>query len=283
MPLGDDNIDNISEKQLKCGIWFMDHRTVLKKALIIFLILINVWFWGYTFYGLFDYFIVSYNREKQAETQLVQGGINWVAINRANSPQPLAIGSPRITADRQATDFVIQIQNSNDDWLAVFHYSMILGEEIKTGEDFILPGTTKYLFNTFRQGRGAPNFAVNDVKWQRITTRQIEGDLVAFLSDRLNFSFDDIRNVPSAQNMPGWIEFQVINKSAYSFWQGRFIILLWRGDNLVGIDSVIMDRLQAGETRQASVSLLNHSSVFSKIEIVPDINVLDAGVFMPPS
>jgi hypothetical protein len=270
-----------SERQLKWAIWFVTHRAELKRGLILFLVLLNLFFWGYSLFGFLDYFVFSFQKERSLERQLVRGGFNWPAIQEINKPLPLEWSSPELIVSAKATDFVVQIRNPNSQWLAKFKYAMSLGDETKTGESFVLPGSNKYLFNSFKGAKGVPSFSIVSLNWQRILSKDVAGDYLTFFSSRLDLAFENIKVSSATRDLPGRLSFEIVNKGAYSFWQTRFIILLFRGDKLLGIESVSLDKFKAGERRRVEINLFDRSGGITKVEIIPDINILDFDNYMP--
>lgn len=273
---------DLNEKQLKWGIWFLEHKATVKKAVGIILIVLNIGLWGYSFYGLADYLAFHFGQEKILAQAIIRGGLNWPALNEAVKPAPLEWSEPFLISERRATDFFIQIQNANRDWLARFSFLMSVGDETSRGEDFVLPGQKKYLFKSFRDRRGAPSFTILDIKWERIDVRQTEGGWDAFYQERLNFSFDKIKFLPASQGLPERVEFEVWNKSAFGFWQPKFLVLLWRGEKIVSASNLLLEKFKSGEKREASLSLIDSVGAVSKVEIVPDVNILDSSVYMLP-
>jgi len=272
---------DLTERQLKLGIWFAERRTFFKGLATGVLVFLNIIFWGYSLFGFLSYIIFAANQRPLIEKQLIQGGINWSTWHEANKPLPVEWSVPEILNGRGGTDFIVEMRNANPSWLVRFEYTMELGEQTISKTDFLLPASKKYVVSVFRDGRGTPNFSLSKMRWQKITTQITEGDYNAFLSDRLNFVFENIEFVPGGSDLPSRIKFTVRNNGAFNFWQARFIVLLWRGDRVIGVTSVTADRLQSQEKRDIDVVWFDRVGAPSRIEIIPDMDIFDESVYMP--
>ena len=71
----------------------------------------------------------------------------------------------------------------------------------------------------------------------------------------------------------------ILNKTPYSFWEPKFIVLLTQRSGLVGVAQVALADLKTGEKRTESFNLFQELSDATQIEVVPDINILDPAVF----
>lgn len=273
--------NQISEKQLKFGLWLAGRLKFFKYGLVLLLTVLSLLFWGYALYGFFDYLVFSAPKEKLLETGILQEAIDWPGIFAAEKPAPLEWSPPEVISGRNRSDTVLEIRNINSQWLARFSYLIGIGGQTEVVDDFVLPGGRKHIHKTFFDGKGSPVFSILNVNWQRIASYDAPPDYVDFSAERLDFIFENIKVFPG-NGEPARIDFEAWNRSAYSFWEPRFNILFWRGEKLIGITSVTLPYFKSGERRHVSLVLFDRLGAVSKVDIAPDINILDNSVFMPP-
>lgn len=275
--------ENLIDQEIKWGMWLAKYKPIFKAGLIVALVALSLVFWTYSLYGFLDYVLFSSRAEKSLEASLINQPIDWARIQETRKPVDLFWDTPQILPSRTGTDLLVQIQNSNTDWLAYFDYSLTAGDKTQTGSDFVLPGTVKYLFTSFKDERSGVNFSVDNVRWQRVDARQVAGDYAKFFGERLNFVFGEAKYAPPTQYLPGRVAFSVWNKGAFSFWQAKFLILVRRGQEVVSANTVTLEQLRAGDKKDVEMNWFDKLGAFSTIEIVPDINIFDPDVFMPPA
>src|SRR3989339_42102 len=181
------NDQSIEDKQLQAAIWFVRHRILLWKALILALVLINAGFWGFVIFrvGLDLYYMPE---RKRMDIDLTRSDGSLYAYTVAHQPQAIIVSSVDSLAIGEATDVVARLTNPNIDWYAQFSYRVGVGETIEIARDgFLLPGEERLFFKTFRDKLGAPIFEVAEVRWRRINKHEVN-DFAAFRGERLNFA-----------------------------------------------------------------------------------------------
>lgn len=280
MPNGE---NHLTEKQIRFGLWWAKYKFLFRKALVAVLIAVCVLLWGKVFFELSMYAFAVAGGEAGTQRALAQGGIDWPKVLSVGRPVALEWTSPQALAGSRGSDVVVQVQNANPEWLARFHFRAAMGDQSFDGEDFILPGDTKYVFGSFALGRGAPSFSISDVRWQRVDRREAQGDRDGFIASRLDFIFEKTSFLPSAGGLPARVSFEAVNRSAFGFWEPRFVVLLWRGSSLAGIQRVVIDRFASGERRVVEFNLSDQSAAVSRVEVISDVNVFDPASYMPPT
>lgn len=282
VPTMPNGANHLTEKQIRFGLWWAKYKGFLKTMLVAALVVVNVLLWGRVVYTLFDYGVLSAGREQALERSLARGGLDWPNLLIGSRPLALEWSPPAVLASSRGSDLVSQVENRNPGWLARFHFRASLGDQAAEADDFLLPGNVKYVFASFPSARGAPSFNITDVRWERITPRDAEGDIAAFTASRANFVIEKAAFIPPAEGLPARVGFEAVNQGAYSFWEPRFIVLLWRGSTLAGIQRAVIDQFKAGERRLAEINLIDRLTAISRVEVIPDVNVLDTAAYMPP-
>ena len=183
-----------------------------------------------------------------------------------------------------SADFVTEVVNPNTEWtVESFDYYFEFGADktnVKT--DFILPDQTKYVLSLNFQTSRTVNIAdlkIENVKWRKVPNYK---DLAAKFNQ---FDFQNITVLSSKKSglsekgAVANIRFDILNKTPSSFWEPRFIILMYQRKALVGVSRVVLNDLKTGEKRTESFNLFQDLSDSVQVEIVPDINILDPNVF----
>jgi hypothetical protein len=76
--------------------------------------------------------------------------------------------------------------------------------------------------------------------------------------------------------------FNVKNDTAFGYWRVSFFVILWSGSSIVGANSVTISDLRPGETREVAVSWFNEIHGVTRVEVVPEVNIFDDRVYIPP-
>ena len=75
------------------------------------------------------------------------------------------------------------------------------------------------------------------------------------------------------------MRFDVINKSAYNFWQPRFVVFVLKRDKVIAVTQTILDSINSGEQKTESLNIFQAIPRGVDLKIVPDINILNPDVF----
>jgi hypothetical protein len=278
---------NISEKQLHLGYWFVTHKLEIKKWFTFALMLLGAALWLFTIGMLVKLYLVDYTRDRATDRALAVSLVNPNAIAAA-APRPLVV-NPVVTlvGNKGAIDATVTVTNPNDDfWVSWTGRFDGLSATSTSRQEFILPGETKQLLELGVEGgrrSGTARYVAGDPVWHRVDKHVIP-DYKAYLAERFAF---DVANVEysSATSADGAsvisrVTFDATNRSAYSYWTVKFLIDLYRGTSLAAVNSVELDQFETGETRQVEVVWVQDLAAISKVDVVSQVNVLDAKSFM---
>jgi len=83
-------IDELSNKQLKLGYWYITHRDRLKKTGIILLGLAVVVIWTVVLFGLVKY-VISLSRDSGLVAEIVATRVDYESFFARNKPQDLTV------------------------------------------------------------------------------------------------------------------------------------------------------------------------------------------------
>lgn len=286
MPLDSNNSENLTEKELKFGYWFVTHRLLLRKIFAGFLIGICVALYGFSLYHAVDYFFVRGVGERAAFREFTTG-IDYTELHEAYKPLDLKLGAPFVFGGaRDRYDLVASIENRNSTWWATFKYRFVgTGFESPSVSGFVLPGDDKQLTLLATPAGSRPRglqIELSDVTWMRIDKHEIP-DIASYLAARTNLEISDVLYAPATtrdRGAPSIAKFTVNNTTAFSFWRINFIVFLLRGATIQAVNVVSADALRSGEVRTLEVSWFESLPPTDRIEVKPSVNVFDQSVYM---
>lgn len=274
----------LGERQLTAALWFVNHKHVLRRILIIALGVIIAAFWGYVIFAVArDIFQIPARRA--IEQELLRSGTSLAGYVKAAAPQEIGLAGVETLLSGEISDVIVRLQNPNLVWHARFRYTIGVGAGQAVARDgFLLPGEKRIFFNSFRGARGTPDFRIENVSWFRMDSHQTS-DAEAFKEEHLGFEVQNAAFVPAQAGERGATDrasFTITNKTAYGFFEPKFLVFLYRGERLVGVQNTILDQFKSGETRNIEVSWFERIGAVSRVEVIPEIDIFDPEVYMRP-
>ncbi len=271
---------DISLKKLSFGLWYLRHRRLFYSLAIGTLVVLAIAGWIYGFYGLGRYFIFDRSQDRQSLLEIAQNGVNLLA-GRTN--QPLSISEVKVFGNNPS-DLLAEIYNPNSRTAVYFKYSFTAnGQPIVQREGFVLPGQRKYLVATGQQvpAGSAVQLAISQTFWQKLNARQIP-DWPAFLSshDQLAISDRQIGFAGSGGQAVTQVKFRLDNKTAYGYWSVPVLMLVYQGDNLVGVNELVLSKVKSGESRVVNFSWPGLSGA-DRLEVVTMVDYLNTSNYLP--
>lgn len=277
--------EEVSGLGLKLSYWYVTHKPRLKQGLIIFLAALCLALYGFAVYRL-AVILINERDYQNSVRSLPQDLINYSYFREANRPKPLEIASFDITGGQdQRYDYVVKVRNPNLNYIAspvlfqLVSDSTVLAE--KSG--FIYPNEEKY-FAFFGQAAAAGAGAavrIAQVGWRRYM------DFSDFANPRLRFSTSEVV-FKSAQESGirgelsvSTLNFKIANKSAYGYWHVGVYMILYNGSTVVGANYILLDQFESGEVRPVEMKWYESLSGVSRVEIVPEVDILDAAAYLP--
>lgn len=287
----DTDIEGVSLKKLSIGLWWLKNRKNLRNLVIALLILISVGAWGYTLYGFGNYLFFGLAEDDKLARELVQTKGVGNAFLQARAPQGLAISPAGILENDGRYDLYALIKNNNPRHLGTFDYCFTsAGQDLFCAKDFILPGDKKYLLALGKELAARPAgtaLIIKSITWDRIDPHQI-GDWDLFRKERLKIEVKNTAFTPAAATelsekvSLNTLSFSVANGSAYSYWEAPFNIVLSSGGRVVGVNRYTVKDFVSYDDRSIRITWVGDLSGVNDINITPDINIMDAKVYMEP-
>lgn len=275
--------DNVSEKDLKTGYWYVTHRVLLRKIFVLFLVAVAGGLILYGAMGLINYYIVDGAERAAIEANLAKSQLNEKMLAEINTPLQLqVIGTTVLKTGDNSYDFVTEIANPNQQWtVSAFDYSFVLADDEKTNvkTDFILPEQDKFVLYLNYQSEKSitdANILIENIQWEKVANYATAAEKF------LQFEFADAVALATSESGEAGLSgfrFDIINRSAYNFWEPRFTVVLMKQGSLVGAFSVSLDKINAGEKVSVNRNVFQDIPRNVEVQIFPDVNILDPAVF----
>lgn len=226
----------------------------------------------------------------QEKRQVATIGNNIVTQNNISASRS-AIGiesiTPKIfTLGEGKYDFYTKVTNPNTDWYAEFEYYFETNNgntEVKKG--FLLPGDVRLVssFNqTFATRPSNPVFVVQGLNWKRVDRHKIP-DIASWMLDHETFEISNAVYGFDAQVDGTNIarsSFDITNNTPFAYWEAVFAVSLTRGGTVVGVNQVILQGFESGETRHIDVNWFTGAPTSGEVTVEPQINYFDEAVYM---
>ncbi|MFA6306217.1 MAG: hypothetical protein WCV70_00390 [Patescibacteria group bacterium] len=282
--------EGITTKQLEIGLWYVEHKKQLRMALIGFLILVSAVSWVYTIYGFANYIARGMSEDDILLKQMVQ--VNSVGHDyiKQVGAKDLILGPVEIirSSDKKY-DLYTRLKNDNPKWWVEFdYYFTAAGRQTEKNKGYILPDEVKYLaalaedFPYYPEGA---QLVVENISWQRINQHEI-ADWDAYRTSHLNITSTDLKFIPayasplSEKLGLNQLSFKAINQTAYNYWSVGFVILLYAGDRITGINHYIINDFMSEQERYVEISWPGDLGRADRAEIIPEINIMADNIYI---
>lgn len=282
---GLNSVGGVSESELRWSEWWVNHRDQVHRIGIGFFVAVDVALLGFGVWGFTDWLAIGGLKEEQAIRQMTSanyGRFGGVGL------QEVQIGAPfTLPGGAGKIDILAPIENPNGYfWAEVDYHFIVGGVEQQSLTTFVLPGQVKYLIHL-----GAPSDSGASVElkvdrrlWHRAGTFGADS-LQSLFETRLDIRAENPVFTPSdplATTQVSSAKFTLANHTAFGYYDVNLLVLLYRGDSVVGVNTLSVARLQAGEKRPMELFWYQILPQVTRVEVVPDINIYDEGVYRSP-
>ncbi len=283
-----DPTGEFDNRQLTRGLWFAKHREQLRKALIITAIIWCVLSVGGSVVLWIKY--VSYDLwiDNAALIRQTQEFTNFTEVQEQYRALPLQFAPSQVfQSNSNRYDFVTPVKNDNERFLArVFYHYEYAGGETPAQTILLLPSSEAVLIALGQEtGSGFPSQArlvIDDIRWKRINPHVI-ADIEQYTKDHLMIPMSDFVFQPEqiAQGLfHSEVSFTITNNTAYSYWEMPIQVVLFRGQNMVGVLYTLLPEFLSGEQRRIELFTPAPLSSVDSIELHPIINIFDPSVYI---
>lgn len=274
-----------TEKELRWSQWWVDHREQVKKTGIGLFVAADMLLVAFGFWGFTDWLAFGGLREEQMIRQMTSSEYGRFA---SRALEEIQVGAPIVLSGGVGKiDILAPVENRNERYWAEIEYRYLVGgTELPVRKTFVLPGQTKYLSEL-----GAPSgsgtsveFRIEKRVWHRVDL-QGAANAAAFAEARLNIRAENPSYVPSdplATAPSSSARFTLVNGSAFGYYDVNLLVLLYRGDTVVGANQAKVETLAAGEKKSMEIFWYQLLPQVTKVEVVPDINIYDPYAYRSP-
>jgi hypothetical protein len=286
------DVEGVSLNKLEAGLWWTKNRKNLKSFLVFVLLAVSLVGWGYTFYGFGNYLFFGMNQDEQTIKALVRSETVGKDYLDQNAAKKLSYSSVGVVANEGKYDLYALVKNINSDHWGEFSYCFIAGSGEKTcGNDFILPGESKYILSLAKEFSKLPSsvsfLPSNDV-WHRID-RHVIPNWRAYRSERLDISIKNQVFTPASSNelsekvALNALSFSIANDGAFGYHTLPLTIVLFSGSRVASVNRYVVTDFPSYDQREIKIIWPGSIGSVNNISIVPDINIADQGVFEKPN
>jgi len=282
--------EGLSTKKLNLGLWYVEHKRDFRLIFMGLLIAFSAITWAYSIYGLAYYIVRGMEEDEILIKTLVQANVIGHDYIEQISAQDLRYYQVNIFNSSQGKyDLAARVDNPNQRWWAEIDYYFSEGSsQTESAKTFILPDESKYLMALAQDFKARPvnvRLVVKNVSWRRVNRHEI-ADWQDYKDNYLNIIVENIKFTPADKSNfsekinLNQVDFNVINKTAYNYWQVDFPILLYSGDNLLGVNRYTLSELMSGENRIVEVRWPGNLGRINKVDIAPELNILEKDIYI---
>jgi len=278
----------ITLSKMNIGLWIVANRRRFFWGFIIFLIVLSAIFYGYTLYNYVDYLFFGGQKERAAIEELTKTPSISESQRIQSQAKPIENSAAQFFISSGRYDFLVKLNNPNDKFFVNFDYCFTdAGKDIACSKSFLLPTENRYLasFNNELTGLAQLGFRIYNLKWDRINLHTYP-DWANFYATHINFSSSDV-DFKTAQESGlseklsfNTLDFKISNNSAYNFWDAPFLIVMFNGQTPAAINHYSVNNFLSGEVRPVKITWTDTVTSVERLEIFPEINILDDTVFM---
>lgn len=125
-----------------------------------------------------------------------------------------------------------------------------------------------------------PRIEFQNIQWRRLSEKQKNLKIDKLKIKKSDFLLENIRFVRKTEIFSSKLQFEVINKTNYNFWQVNFLVIFYQGQKIVGANFVSVSQFLSGEKRSQEIFWTEPLPTVTKVYIEPEVNLLDPEAFM---
>jgi len=284
----EDVTGEFTSSELKWGEWYVRHKILLRKIVIGVLTAWCVVTLGYGLGYFTYYFSYGYFQDQIMASQQVLELSSLKNTRELFQAEDVQISNVEIynSISDELYDFVARASNPNERWIAIVSYKFVFsGGETESAQTVLLPGSQRSIvYFGFESDRypASPKLIIENVSWKSVSAHAIN-DVSEFIADRSDFLVENFQftRASRSQGIPNhMIEFDMLNNTAYNYWEPTFYIELIKGNRTVGIIYFVASEFKSQEERHVDLRSYIKNLEVSNIKVWPVINVFDNSQYM---
>lgn len=279
--------EGLSTKQLNVGLWYKQKTKLFFLIIVWTLVIVASVLWSYSLYFLGDYLFVGLKQERQNLGALTES-INVVHYNFDNN---FALGKAQaIPLGNGHYDLIGTVINKNTQVRASFsYYFLVDGKKFGNGSGFMFPQEERMVVSPNEKIDFVPSsvaLVLDQFNWQRINLHEIP-DWTSFKNNRINFAVRDKLFVSASdsglsENLDiNQVSFSVVNQTSFNYRQAPFIVLLYSKGQIVAVNRYVILDFKPQKQEAVTLTITGKLPPVDNIEVTPDINIIDGGIYGP--
>jgi len=282
----DEFSSGLSEQQLKYGYWYATHQLLVRRMVLVIAWITLIIMGLFVTWNALDWGVIGGMRERAGVLGLVGDKADFAGAAELRKPRDLSVTNTlSLPGGEGKVDFVSTIKNTNAEWAAMLSYRFAYGSaETPILRGFVLPGEEVILpaYGIADTGSVQPIFRAQEIHWMRVMPHTV-GKYAPFAAARLRFEtgVPQMTFVELGGKRISKTSFTFTNRSAYSFWHVPVDVMLDTQGVVSAMQTVVLDAVKAGESREVEVSWFYDVPAGATPRVIPRVNILDPGVYMP--
>lgn len=275
------------EQDYRRNVAIVEARPKLEQGLLFAWLLVDVALIAYFIVSVVLYLVAGSFTEVRSMATIAQNAGDLRDASLARAADPLVLGDVRVLVrDAGSYDVYATVENANNEWYVTFDYSFT-DVDAAPQRATVMPGETAYVLALGIEAAARPSGAQLKIEhevWTRVDRHTVP-DTAEFLVAHSNFALSEAAyavDVALEKDTVGRSVFTLTNNTAYSYYDPEFVVLLKRGGTVVGVNTVTVPKLKAGESREVSVHWFGTAPTSASVEAVPSINYFDEETYMDP-
>ena len=182
-------------------------------------------------------------------------------------------------------DFLVEIENTNDEWWASFDYQFLTsGGDTEVMNGFVLPGETRPVVALGIDLDSSPvndDVFVNNIEWHRIDHKTVD-DIGLWMDQHGDFILENAEysTVNLGEDSIGNAQFDLTNAGPYGYWSAQFLVMLERGGRVDAVNIASIAGFEPGEERHVTVNYFGTFPSTATISVYPMMNYFDEDIYI---
>jgi len=282
-------MEDISSYQFKIAKWYWTNKRKIYTLFIITFVLFDL---SWLIFAGFKFITYYYSTDcHQLARDLAIQRTDYLFFHSLLGPQELIVNISHPIIANQFYDLVALAENNNSDWLVNFSYSFLDlsssdQQVLSQGESFLLPNSEKYIFATNVSSNHSlrkVDLVIDKISWKRV--RKEKDKQILRENPLLDFQFSKVsldRFFSEKQNQSVTrLSFEIENPTVYSFWEVPLVLVVYQRTRPIGLGALSVKYLKSKEQRQVEYIWPYILPSATRVDIRPDLYILDPDVFMP--
>jgi hypothetical protein len=270
--------EELSYKELRFAGWYIRNKTKVANIGIAVLLIFSIITISYSTVLWIGYVAIGMDNDAQIAESSVQQFQDFTPLRSIFAPEALIIGDTEILQNGNSTDALTQVRNPNEDWIGIVHYRY---GNTDAKVRVVLPENRNVLSLFGDTTEQRLRLDILSIDWQRVDAHSIP-NTAAYTTPRLNIYTENtaVRTADAALGTPYTISLDLINDTAYSYWQTDAVVLMYSGNQLRAARPVRIDTFRSGDIESIQFNFVEALSGITEVEVLLDVNIFDSSVYM---